>query len=160
MQSDKSYGISKEKPHPNVNCFVSVLDERVQLVSDQQFCGGKLTKSQGEIKTPNWPEKKYPPGTSCSWLITVEPDMVGCLLAASMQAFSPPKSCRVNTQNTRQSFNVMMFLFVYQAIQVKFDKFLLEADIYCRFDYVAFFNGGEKDNSRLIGKYCGDQAPE
>lgn len=43
---------------------------------------------------------------------------------------------------------------------MKFDKFLLEADIYCRYDYVAFFNGGEKDDSHLIGKYCGDQAPE
>lgn len=47
-----------------------------------------------------------------------------------------------------------------QVIQVKFDKFVLEADTYCRFDYVAFFNGGEKDDSRLIGKYCGDEAPE
>lgn len=70
--------------------------------------------------TPNWPDKKYPPGTSCSWLITVEPDMV---------------------------------------IKVSFNKFILEADTYCRFDYVAFFNGGERDDSRLIGKYCGDQAP-
>uniref|UniRef100_A0A673LBF7 Procollagen C-endopeptidase enhancer a n=1 Tax=Sinocyclocheilus rhinocerous TaxID=307959 RepID=A0A673LBF7_9TELE len=41
-----------------------------------QFCGGKLTKSQGTIKTPNWPEKNYPVGISCSWLITVEPEMV------------------------------------------------------------------------------------
>lgn len=49
---------------------------------------------------------------------------------------------------------------VIQVIQVKFDKFLLEADPYCRFDYVAFFNGGEKDDSHLIGKYCGDQAPQ
>ncbi|KAJ3589598.1 hypothetical protein NHX12_010443 [Muraenolepis orangiensis] len=89
--------------------------------SNEQQCGGKITKSQGEITTPNWPENKYPPGTSCSWLITVEPDMV---------------------------------------ILVTFDKFLLEADTYCRFDYVAFFNGGERDDSRLIGKYCGDRAPE
>ncbi|MED6284634.1 hypothetical protein CHARACLAT_021004 [Characodon lateralis] len=80
-----------------------------------------MTKSQGEIKTPNWPDRKYPPGTSCSWLITVEPDRV---------------------------------------IQVKFDKFVLEADTYCRFDYVAFFNGGQRDDSRLIGKYCGDQSPQ
>lgn len=43
---------------------------------------------------------------------------------------------------------------------MKFDKFVLEADTYCRFDYVAFFNGGEKDDSRLIGRYCGDQAPQ
>ncbi|ROL54432.1 Procollagen C-endopeptidase enhancer 1 [Anabarilius grahami] len=90
-------------------------------VDEHQFCGGKLTKSQGTIKTPNWPEKNYPPGISCSWLITVEPEMV---------------------------------------IEVKFDKFDLESDTYCRFDYVAFFNGGEKDDSRRIGKYCGDTAPQ
>ncbi|XP_003450532.1 procollagen C-endopeptidase enhancer a [Oreochromis niloticus] len=90
-------------------------------VSDQQFCGGRITKAQGEIKTPNWPDKKYDPGTSCSWLITVDPNMV---------------------------------------IHVNFDKFALEDDAYCRFDYVAFFNGGERDDSRLIGKYCGDQVPE
>ncbi|XP_043107102.1 procollagen C-endopeptidase enhancer a [Puntigrus tetrazona] len=90
-------------------------------VDEHQFCGGKLTKSQGTIKTPNWPEKNYPPGISCSWLITVEPETV---------------------------------------IEVKFDKFDLESDTYCRFDYVAFFNGGEKDDSRRIGKYCGDTAPQ
>lgn len=35
-----------------------------------------MTESQGTIKTPNWPEKNYPPEISCSWLITVEPEMV------------------------------------------------------------------------------------
>ncbi|TRY90604.1 hypothetical protein DNTS_034647 [Danionella cerebrum] len=90
-------------------------------VDEHQFCGGKLTKSQGTIKTPNWPEKNYPPGISCSWLITVEPEMV---------------------------------------IEVKFEKFDLEPDTYCRFDYVAFFNGGEKDDSRRIGKFCGDKTPQ
>ncbi|KAG7223353.1 hypothetical protein INR49_015709 [Caranx melampygus] len=101
--------------------FVAYFSGTKPYVGDEQFCGGKITKAQGEISTPNWPEKKYPPGTSCSWLITVEPDMV---------------------------------------IQVKFNKFAVEADTYCRFDYVAFFNGGERDDSRLIGKYCGDQAPQ
>ncbi|KAM7374084.1 hypothetical protein PAMP_006761 [Pampus punctatissimus] len=101
--------------------FVAYFSGTKPYVDDQQFCGGKITKAQGEIMTPNWPDKKYPPGTSCSWLITVEPDMV---------------------------------------IQVNFDKFILEADTYCRFDYVAFFNGGERDDSRLIGKYCGDKAPQ
>ncbi|KAE8287927.1 Procollagen C-endopeptidase enhancer 2 Procollagen COOH-terminal proteinase enhancer 2 [Larimichthys crocea] len=101
--------------------FVAYFSGTKPYGDDQQFCGGKMTKAQGEIMTPNWPDKKYPPGASCSWLITVEPNMV---------------------------------------IQVKFDKFLLEADSYCRFDYVAFFNGGEKDDSRLIGKYCGDEAPQ
>lgn len=51
-------------------------------------------------------------------------------------------------------------MFGYQVIQVKFNKFVLEADPYCRFDYVAFFNGGEKSDSRLIGRYCGDQVPQ
>ncbi|TNN86840.1 Procollagen C-endopeptidase enhancer 1 [Liparis tanakae] len=101
--------------------FVAYFNGAKPYVDDHQFCGGKMTKAQGEIKTPNWPDKKYPAGTSCSWLITVEPDMV---------------------------------------IQVNFDKFVLEADAYCRFDYVAFFNGGEKDDSRLIGRYCGDKAPQ
>lgn len=45
-------------------------------------------------------------------------------------------------------------------IHVNFDKFAVEDDAYCRFDYVAFFNGGERDDSRLIGKYCGDQVPQ
>ncbi|XP_029957686.1 procollagen C-endopeptidase enhancer a [Salarias fasciatus] len=101
--------------------FVAYFNGAKPYVDDEQFCGGKITKSQGEIKTPNWPDKKYPPGTTCAWLITVEPDMV---------------------------------------IKVTFDKFVLEADTYCRFDYVVFYNGGERDDSRLIGRYCGDVAPQ
>ncbi|XP_034462765.1 procollagen C-endopeptidase enhancer a [Hippoglossus hippoglossus] len=101
--------------------FVGYFSGTKPYGDDELFCGGKITKAQGEIMTPNWPDKKYPPGTSCSWLITVEPDMV---------------------------------------IQVSFDKFVLEPDTYCRFDYVAFFNGGAKDDSNLIAKYCGDQAPQ
>lgn len=101
--------------------FVAYFSGGKPHANDDEFCGGKLTKAQGEITTPNWPDKKYPPGITCSWLVTVEPDMV---------------------------------------VEVKFDKFGLESDTYCRFDYVAFFNGGERDDSRLIGKYCGDRSPE
>ncbi|XP_035264637.1 procollagen C-endopeptidase enhancer 2-like [Anguilla anguilla] len=90
-------------------------------VDEHQFCGGRLTKAEGAVKTPNWPESNYPAGISCSWHITVEPNMI---------------------------------------IEVKFDKFDMEADSYCRYDYVAFFNGGETDDSRRIGKYCGDVVPE
>ncbi|KAG7248288.1 hypothetical protein CRUP_022186, partial [Coryphaenoides rupestris] len=75
--------------------FVAYFSGVASDENEQQFCGGKITKSQGEITTPNWPENKYPPGTTCSWLITVDPGMV---------------------------------------IVVRFDKFLLEADPYCRFD--------------------------
>lgn len=101
--------------------FLAYFSGGKPTADDQQFCGGKMTKAQGEIQTPNWPQKNYPAGISCSWLITVEPDRV---------------------------------------IEVNFDKFDLEADSYCRFDYVAFFNGGEKDDSRLIGKFCGETTPD
>ncbi|KAF5902495.1 procollagen C-endopeptidase enhancer 2-like, partial [Clarias magur] len=90
-------------------------------VDDNQFCGGKLTKPQGSLKTPNWPESNYPAGISCSWHISVSTNMV---------------------------------------IELRFEKLDLETDKYCRFDYVALFNGGESDNSRRIGKFCGDVAPE
>ncbi|XP_048883839.1 procollagen C-endopeptidase enhancer 2-like [Brienomyrus brachyistius] len=90
-------------------------------VDEHQFCGGRLTKPQGTVKTPNWPEVDYPAGISCSWHISVEPNML---------------------------------------IEVKFDKFDLEADSYCRYDYVAFFNGGETDDSQRIGKFCGTEVPK
>ncbi|XP_068612023.1 procollagen C-endopeptidase enhancer 2-like [Brachionichthys hirsutus] len=89
-------------------------------MEEDQFCGGRLTKSQGSVKTPNWPNSNYPAGISCSWHISVEPSNV---------------------------------------IEVKFEKLDLEPDMYCRYDYVALFNGGEKDNTRRIGKFCGDRAP-
>uniref|UniRef100_A0A8C7XX26 Procollagen C-endopeptidase enhancer b n=1 Tax=Oryzias sinensis TaxID=183150 RepID=A0A8C7XX26_9TELE len=41
-----------------------------------QFCGGRLTKAQGSVKTPNWPNSNYPAGISCSWHISVEPSNV------------------------------------------------------------------------------------
>ncbi|KAF4110807.1 procollagen C-endopeptidase enhancer b [Onychostoma macrolepis] len=90
-------------------------------VDENQFCGGRLTKPQGSLKTPNWPESDYPAGISCSWHISVEPNMV---------------------------------------IEVKFEKLDLELDTYCRYDYVALFNGGETDDSRRIGKFCGDMVPD
>ncbi|KAK9524779.1 hypothetical protein VZT92_017147 [Zoarces viviparus] len=89
-------------------------------VEENQFCGGRLTKSQGSVKTPNWPNSNYPAGISCSWHISVEPSNV---------------------------------------IEVKFVKLDLEPDTYCRYDYVALFNGGERHNSRRIGRFCGDRSP-
>ncbi|KAG8511422.1 Procollagen C-endopeptidase enhancer 2 [Galemys pyrenaicus] len=46
-----------------------------------------------------------------------------------------------------------------QLIEVKFEKFDVERDNYCRYDYVAVFNGGEINDARRIGKYCGDSPP-
>ncbi|KAJ6654877.1 hypothetical protein lerEdw1_006348 [Lerista edwardsae] len=89
-------------------------------VNDHQFCGGKLEKPQGTLKTPNWPESDYPPGISCSWHIVA------------------PKN---------------------KVIELTFGKFDVEPDTYCRYDYVAVFNGGDQDDSRRIGRFCGDTSP-
>lgn len=56
-------------------------------------------------------------------------------------------------------FPLRQWPLVAQVIEVKFEKLDLEPDTYCRYDYVALFNGGETDNSRRIGKFCGDRAP-
>ncbi|XP_061445360.1 procollagen C-endopeptidase enhancer 1 [Rhineura floridana] len=89
-------------------------------VNEHQFCGGKLEKPQGTLKTPNWPESDYPPGVSCSWHIVAPKDKV---------------------------------------IALTFGKFDVEPDTYCRYDYVAVFNGGDRDDSRRVGKFCGDESP-
>lgn len=70
---------------------------------------------------------------------------------------------RVSFQALRSKFALVFFYpqwpLVAKVIEVKFEKLDLEPDTYCRYDYVALFNGGETDNSRRIGKFCGDRAP-
>ncbi|XP_058608716.1 procollagen C-endopeptidase enhancer 2 isoform X2 [Onychostoma macrolepis] len=85
-----------------------------------RYCGGLLDKPSGTIKTPNWPDKDYPAGVTCSWHIVAPQD---------------------------------------QIIELKFEKFDVERDSYCRYDHVAVFNGGETNESRKIGKFCGDSPP-
>ena len=46
-----------------------------------------------------------------------------------------------------------------KLIELKFEKFDVERDNYCRYDYVAVFNGGEVNDAKRIGKYCGDSPP-
>ncbi|XP_009295891.1 procollagen C-endopeptidase enhancer 2 isoform X1 [Danio rerio] len=85
-----------------------------------RYCGGLLDKPSGTIKTPNWPDKDYPPGVTCSWHIVAPLD---------------------------------------QIIELKFEKFDVERDSNCRYDHVAVFNGGETNETRKIGKFCGDSPP-
>nr|XP_020017105.1 procollagen C-endopeptidase enhancer 2 isoform X2 [Castor canadensis] len=47
-----------------------------------------------------------------------------------------------------------------KLIELKFEKFDVERDNYCRYDYVAVFNGGEVNDAKRIGKFCGDSPPE
>lgn len=46
-----------------------------------------------------------------------------------------------------------------KLIELKFEKFDVERDNYCRYDFVAVFNGGEVNDAKRIGKYCGDSPP-
>lgn len=50
--------------------------------------------------------------------------------------------------------------FLLQIIEVKFEKFDVERDNYCRYDHVSIFNGAEINDAKRIGKYCGDSPPE
>uniref|UniRef100_A0A3Q2XW62 Procollagen C-endopeptidase enhancer 2b n=1 Tax=Hippocampus comes TaxID=109280 RepID=A0A3Q2XW62_HIPCM len=93
---------------------------KLQTEDWDQYCGGRLDKPSGTFKTPNWPDRDYPAGVTCSWHIVA------------------PKN---------------------QIIEVKFEKFDVERDNYCRYDHVSIFNGGEINDARRIGKYCGDSPP-
>ncbi|XP_073510663.1 procollagen C-endopeptidase enhancer 1 [Phyllobates terribilis] len=46
-----------------------------------------------------------------------------------------------------------------QVVELSFGKFDIEEDSYCRYDYLAVFNGGATDNNLQIGKFCGDIPP-
>ncbi|KAI5106594.1 procollagen C-endopeptidase enhancer 2 precursor [Silurus meridionalis] len=100
--------------------FLAVFSAANPHERGDQYCGGRLMKPSGTFTTPNWPEKDYPAGVTCSWHIVA------------------PKN---------------------QIIEVKFEKFDVERDNYCRYDYVAIFNGGEINDAKRIGKYCGDSPP-
>ncbi|KAG8537948.1 hypothetical protein GDO81_023519 [Engystomops pustulosus] len=47
-----------------------------------------------------------------------------------------------------------------QVVELSFGKFDIEEDSYCRYDYLAVFNGGMTDNNHQIGKFCGDIPPK
>ncbi|XP_048844396.1 procollagen C-endopeptidase enhancer 2-like [Brienomyrus brachyistius] len=85
-----------------------------------RYCGGRMVKPSGSFKTPNWPERDYPAGVTCTW------------------HFIAPSN---------------------QVIELKFEKFDVERDSYCRYDHVAIYNGGEVNEDKRIGKFCGDSPP-
>ncbi|KAM8974011.1 procollagen C-endopeptidase enhancer 2-like [Pelodytes ibericus] len=47
-----------------------------------------------------------------------------------------------------------------KVIELSFGKFDVEGDSYCRYDYLAIFNGGKSDNNQQIGKFCGETPPK
>ncbi|OCT80916.1 procollagen C-endopeptidase enhancer 2 [Xenopus laevis] len=102
------------------NGFIAVFSAAEPNERGDQYCGGRLDKPSGSFQTPNWPERDYPAGVTCSWHIVA------------------PK---------------------HQVIELKFEKFDVERDNYCRYDYVAVFNGGEINDAKRIGKFCGDSPP-
>ncbi|KAG9343522.1 hypothetical protein JZ751_013688 [Albula glossodonta] len=100
--------------------FLAKFSATLPNARGDRYCGGRLDKPSGSLKTPNWPEKDYPAGVTCSWHIVA------------------PRN---------------------QIIELKFEKFDVERDNYCRYDHVLIFNGGEIDDAKKIGKFCGDTPP-
>lgn len=46
------------------------------MFTGDQYCGGRLVKPSGTFKTPNWPDKDYPAGVTCSWHIVAPKNQV------------------------------------------------------------------------------------
>lgn len=45
-------------------------------LAGDQYCGGRLDKPSGSFHTPNWPERDYPAGVTCSWHIVAPKNQV------------------------------------------------------------------------------------
>ena len=209
---------------------------KILLVGDR-YCGGLLDRSSGSLKTPNWPEKDYPAGVTCTWHIVAPRNQVRsfyqvrylkeqpailiqytfCRIqwaaphspSAALSVCAIKKTCvfvyspgSVNGKQTiwlRPSFRsmkgwgyiwwaaelkyqqpftrivdwtfkcIMIFPrnslelitgpFSHQIIELRFEKFDVERDNYCRYDHVAIFNGEEASEARRIGRFCGDSPP-
>lgn len=48
----------------------------VPVLAGDQYCGGRLEKPSGSFQTPNWPERDYPAGVTCSWHIVAPKNQV------------------------------------------------------------------------------------
>lgn len=53
-------------------------------MTGDRYCGGRLDKPSGTFKTPNWPEKDYPAGVTCSWHIVAPKNQVGIIIKESL----------------------------------------------------------------------------
>ncbi|XP_064293678.1 LOW QUALITY PROTEIN: procollagen C-endopeptidase enhancer 1-like [Phalacrocorax carbo] len=115
-----AHGPPHGRRRSGVNNKPHFFGESWHYFDEHQFCGGRLEKPQGSLKTPNWPEENYPAGISCSWHIVAPPEKV---------------------------------------VELRFGKFDVEPDAHCRYDYVAVFEGGETDDARRVGKFCGEETP-
>ncbi|XP_063038072.1 procollagen C-endopeptidase enhancer 1-like [Melospiza melodia melodia] len=46
-----------------------------------------------------------------------------------------------------------------KVVELRFGKFDVEPDPHCRYDYVAVFEGGARDDARRLGRFCGEETP-
>ncbi|XP_062894970.1 procollagen C-endopeptidase enhancer 2-like [Mobula hypostoma] len=100
--------------------FLAVYTAGLPPTTESQFCGGKLVKPQGSFTTPNWPDKTYPTGITCTWHIVARP---------------------------------------HQYVELNFEKFAIEDDTYCRYDYVTIYNGDRSEEGQRLGRFCGSTLP-
>ncbi|XP_066426072.1 procollagen C-endopeptidase enhancer 1 [Molothrus aeneus] len=46
-----------------------------------------------------------------------------------------------------------------KVVELRFGKFDVEPDPHCRYDYVAVFEGGARDDAWRLGRFCGEETP-
>lgn len=152
----------------NKSALIPCHQTNIQWLSmaGDRYCGGLLDKPSGTIKTPNWPDKDYPAGVTCAWHIVAPQDQVLIYYFYQFQIMSQamPQIMHHWQHINRMSMNKYLFKLqsnfpLSQIIELKFEKFDVERDSSCRYDHVAAFNGGEMNESRKIGKFCGDSPP-
>lgn len=71
--------------HSKVSPSPTSYHAQCAVLPGDQYCGGRLEKPSGSFQTPNWPERDYPAGVTCSWHIVAPKNQV-------MHCPTPPPS--------------------------------------------------------------------
>ncbi|NXQ56433.1 PCOC1 endopeptidase, partial [Anthoscopus minutus] len=72
--------------------------------------------------------------------------------------WTPPKSIWRTPKATWNISNPLNPL-TSPVVELRFGKFDVEPDPHCRYDYVAVFEGGARDDARRLGRFCGEETP-
>ncbi|XP_064643493.1 cubilin-like [Lineus longissimus] len=98
-------------------------------------CGYLLTEAQGIVMSPMHP-RSYPGGLDCNYTISVDPQKF-ILLEFDDDQFGIERA-QIATNNSETMID----------------------NIACKFDYVAIYDGFNETDAKLIGKFCGNKAPQ
>lgn len=74
-------------PAVEYKCTCTLCRKHKIISTGEQYCGGRLDRPSGTFKTPNWPEKDYPAGVTCSWHIVAPKNQVRKCVCKKIMAF-------------------------------------------------------------------------